>query len=335
MQLLDTEQNLEGFLKGLNGRKICIVTAFASGTEDLIDLLVENNNVIDLIVGTINSFSSPRFFDHCLSINDRNLSLFVDFRYQNSTHWKLYLIDPNVVIIGSANFTNIGVGLFRDTCVAIKNSNLYQSYMKEVSKIKASHGVIGKHDSEKFNSELEIYRLNHRRMQAGLARSNRYRNGNEWLEDESNQIIPLFIWDSRHSKETIETAHELIEANESNISRTDIRDFFTYECDEGDIPYEQGDVVLCANSKGSYIDFYTFDRIMNKDGLYYIYSYKRKRYTYPFKLKDLKNGIKKRVPDWHEEELTEISRQDIYEICKSANKANQPTQKAARLISNS
>lgn len=315
MKLLDTEQNLETYLKEMRGRKISIVTAFASGTESLIDSLIKHNNEIDLIVGTINAFSSPKFIDHC---RKKKFSFYVDFRYEKSMHWKLYLVDPDIVIIGSANLTPIGVSLARDTCVVIKNGNLYQSYMREISKIKASKDVIGRQDLKNFNFHMKSYRLKYQRMQAGLARTNQYKSGYEWLEGESNQSIPLFIWESMLSKEKIELAHKLIESHESGLSRSDIRDFFNYECEENDLPYEQGDVVLCANSKGSYIGFYTIDRIIYEAGLCYMYSYKRKRYTHPFKLNGLKEEIKKRVPGWYKKELTEISRQDICEMCQSS-----------------
>src|SRR3546814_13962083 len=51
--------------------------------------------------------------------------LWVDFRGQRSIHWKLYLIAPKTVIIGSANLTGMGLDLTRDTCVVVKNQSLY------------------------------------------------------------------------------------------------------------------------------------------------------------------------------------------------------------------
>lgn len=45
-----------------------------------------------MVVGTINSFTSPNFIERCGSEAGSNLSLWVDLRYHESVHWKLYLI---------------------------------------------------------------------------------------------------------------------------------------------------------------------------------------------------------------------------------------------------
>jgi hypothetical protein len=319
MVILGKDNCLASYLKSLRGKKISIVTAFANGTEDVIDILLKNQNAIELVVGTINSFSSPKFIDHCLDIDHEAFRLFVDFGYHNSTHWKLYLVDPDKVIIGSANLTNTGLSLLRDTCVVIEDHELHANYKKEISKLKKFGSVIDSKDSKKFGDYFDKYRSNHRRMQSGLARATHYDNVLEWLGDEANQLIPLFIWGSRYTKETVEIAHDLIDKDDDRVSRSDIRDFFTYECVQGELPYEQGDVVLCANSKGSYVDFYSFDRIISDGDINYIYSYKRKRYPRPFKLNDIKSEIKERVPKWYEYELTELGRDEIFAMITNAN----------------
>lgn len=316
MKILKKNDNLAFVLKSLRNQKITIISAFASGTEDVVDSLLQNNNNLELIIGTINSFSSPNFFDHCISRYGKKLSLIVDFNYQNSIHWKLYLIEPSTVIIGSANFTKTGLNLFRDTCVVIEDKLLLNSYKEQVESIKASDNVIG-YRQKQFSHHLQKYRSIHRRMQAGLARTTQVSNGLEWLEEETNQLIPLFIWDSIHSKDTIKKAHELLDENDPEESKSEIRDFFTYSTNEGELPYEQGDVVLCLKNTGAYIDFYSFDRIIYKDGMNYIYSFKRKRYLRPFRLdSEIKNEIKKRVGGWYDSELTELDRSKIISLYK-------------------
>jgi len=62
MEILDTNNNLIDYLSKLKGKKITIVTAFASGTESIIRDLIGSNDV-ELIVGSINSFSSPIFIE--------------------------------------------------------------------------------------------------------------------------------------------------------------------------------------------------------------------------------------------------------------------------------
>lgn len=325
MKILNSQQNLDKLFKTITNKKITIITAFASDTENVVDLILNNGNDIEIIVGTINSFTSPGFIDHCSNIKNKSLSMFVDFRYQNSIHWKLYLIEPNTVIIGSANFTSIGMSLFRDTCVMIESDDLYHSYENQISILKNSNNIINKNNTSIFSKELEKYRVSHQRMQAGLARAKQYKNSNEWLLDESNQSIPLFIWESRHSKEEIENSHEIFESkfesNEENLSRSDIRTFFTYQCNENELPYEQGDVVLCSNSKGTHIGFYEFDQIIYKNGTHYIYSYRKRSYKNPFKLVDIKNELKLKITELYNKGYTELHRAVIIDICKNTNMA--------------
>ncbi|ENY73717.1 hypothetical protein G114_01644 [Aeromonas diversa CDC 2478-85] len=325
MKILNNENNLATFLKGIREREVIIVSAFASGTENIVDLLLDCGNRLELLVGTINSFSSPDFFEYCKNIENDNFSLSVDFRYQNSVHWKLYLIKPATVIIGSANFTNTGLSLKRDTCVVIENKALLENYMEELATMKSSSDVVSC-NQRRFHNDLQKYRENHRRIQAGRARSVQASNGDEWLSEEENQLIPVFIWDSRHTKATIEEAHELLKEDSDEGSASMLRDFFTYACNESNLPYSQGDLVLCMNSNGSYADFYSFDRILYEDGLNYIYSYKQKRYTRPFRLSnEIKREIKNRVNDWFKREVTELGRTEIQDLIKSANKALQRT----------
>lgn len=311
MKILRNDNSLDSYLRSLRDKTVTIVSAFASGTEDVVKTLLRNSNKLELIIGTINSFSSPFFIDFCSGVDDEGFKFYVDFGYQNSTHWKLYLIDPNIVIIGSANFTITGLSLSRDTCVVIEDVDLFNSYIKDIALLKQSISIVNVSQKE-FTELIKSYRQNHRRMQAGLARATQFNGSLDWLNEEANQLIPLLIWDSMHSKKTIKTAYELFESDCDESAESGMRDFFTYECNEDDLPYEQGDVVLCANSKGSYIDFYTFDRILHKNGMNYMFSYKRKRYSRPFRLdSEIKIKIKSRVGDWYENDLKELSRNEI------------------------
>ncbi|MEJ2046243.1 MAG: phospholipase D family protein [Reinekea sp.] len=316
MKILNNEENLASFLKQVRNQDVTIMSAFARGTESIIDLLLDHENKLELLIGTINSFSSPYFFDHCKNIEDDNFSLHVDFGYHKSIHWKLYLIGPETVIIGSANFTDTGLKLSRDTCVVIEDKALFESYIKEFAVIKSSKNVVSC-DGVNFEIHLQKYRENHRRMQTGRAKSIQAGDGNEWLSAEENQLIPIFIWDSKHTNDTIEDAHKLLKQDSDEEPASMLRCHFTYDSDEADLPYSQGDLVLCMNRKGAHADFYSFDRILHKDGLNYIYSYKQKRYTRPFRLSsEIKGEIKNRVGDWYEKEITELGREKIQDIIK-------------------
>jgi hypothetical protein len=245
-----------------------------------------------------------------------NLALFVDFRYQNSIHWKLYLIKPETVVIGSANFTSTGLSLVRDTCIVIEDERLLNNYMTELELIKESINVIGQHMQE-FHINLRNYKESHRRMQAALARAARARDANEWLEDEANQLIPLYIWDIPLTEDIMDIAHGLLAEDYAEGLDAGIRDIFTYESDNGDLPYRQGDIVLCMKNNGAHIDFYSFDRIIHHHGLSYIFSYRQNRYMRPFRLDpEIKVNIRRMTNAWWENGVTELTRSEIAELCR-------------------
>lgn len=311
MKVLDSIDDLENALKAFSNRKIQIITAFASGTEGLLRTILDNENSVEIIIGTINSFSSPKLIEYCQNHQEEKFRTYVDFRYESSVHWKLYLVEPNIVIIGSANFTLTGVSLKRDTMTVVKNKSLYDEYLLKIEELKNDPNVIYVGNNKKFKRYFDEYQLKHKRMQKALANASQNKTPVDWLNDEANQTLSLFIWGSQHSKRTIQKAHNLIEESDLEVTREDLKDFSTYECGENELPYEEGDVVLTANHKGSYIAFQSFDRIIYDDGIHYIYSFKKKRYRYPFKLDELKRELKKVIPAWYEEGITEIHRNKI------------------------
>lgn len=313
MEILDQDNSLEIFLMSLSNKNIKIITAFASGTENIISYLLNNNNKIEIIIGTINSFSSPKFIEFCQSQTTKHINTYVDFRYHKSIHWKLYLIEPDIIIIGSANFTATGVKLLRDTCIVIKDTPTYEEYQEEISKLIKNSKVINS-KKESFSRYFDQYINNHSSMQRALNRTRQYDSSSDWLSDDSNQRIPLFIWSSYHSEKTKETAKILLEELEPDLSRNDIRDFSTLDCDEDDFPYKEGDIVLTAKNNGAYINFRSFDRIIHKDGTFYMYELRKKRYNYPFKLDEIKDQLRLKIPDWYEEDISELDRDDIEEL---------------------
>ncbi|WP_437879598.1 phospholipase D family protein [Pseudomonas sp. LRF_L74] len=317
MQILDEQRSLKQYLSEVRDRRITLVSAFASDTEALLDTLLANGNRLDLLVGTSNSFTSPAFIEHCLLHGGTALRLAVDFRYQASIHWNLCLIEPNQVLLGSANFTDIGMGLSRDTCVVIEDAALYAQYLQKIAVLNAAPGVLVCSDAPAFEAALEDYTLTHRRMQAGLARTSEYADGESWLGDESNQSLPLFIWYSDHARQSEVQAQRYLASSGDGEGWDEVREFFTYECAEGALPYEEGDVVLTARCNGSNIGFYTFDRILYRDGMYYIYAYRKKRYTQPFKLDAIKDRLKERIPTWYEESRTALERAQLVRLLQS------------------
>ena len=313
MKILDSSACLGDYLKSHKQKHIRIVTAFASGTEAILSTLLDNANTIELLVGTINAFTSPKFIEHCAKQDSENLKAFVDFGYQSSTHWKLYLISPNIVVIGSSNFTITGISLARDTCLVVDNTDLYNNYTKRFQELLGSQSVICV-KSQRFKSAFNSYCVKHDQSQAGMARSRQYSTLKEWLSDESNQLLPLFIWVGKHTAETKAEATRLLQENSAEEDVPALRDFFTYSVKKNKLPFRQGDVVLCASNRGGYLGFYTFDRIIYSKGCHFIYSYRRSQYQHPFDLNGLKEKLKQAIPDISKRRATHIARDELQNI---------------------
>lgn len=313
MKILDSSTCLGTYLKSHKRKQIRIVTAFASGTEKLLSTLLDNNNSIELLVGTINAFTSPNFIEYCANNDSENLTSFVDFRYQSSTHWKLYLISPNIVVIGSSNFTTTGISLARDTCLVVEDADLYNDYSKRFQELLDSQNVIGV-KSQQFESVFKTYCVMHNQTQAGMARSRQCSTLKEWLSDETNQQLPLFIWEHKHTEKDREEATRLLQENSAEKDLPALRNFYTYNGKKNELPFRQGDVVLCASNRGGYLGFYTFDRIIYSKGRHVIYSYRRRQYQHPFDLNGLKEKLKQAIPDIYERGDTHIDRDVIQNI---------------------
>ncbi|WPD21647.1 MAG: phospholipase D-like domain-containing protein [Candidatus Electrothrix scaldis] len=311
MKILDSNNDLESTLKTFSNRKIQIVTAFASGTEDLLGTLVANGNRVEIIIGTINSFSSPKLIEYCQNNADEQLMTYVDFRYESSVHWKLYLVDPNIVIIGSANFTVTGVRLERDIMTVVKNESLYHEYKAKIEGLKNKQHIVNVSDSKIFVKYFNEYRKKHKNMQKSLTRASQHKTLATWLKDEANQIVSLFVWERDHPEEEKKKAYSLVEQSDLEVTREDIKEFFTLECGKNKLPYEGGEVVLTAKDTGAYIQFQSFDLILYDKGIHYIYSFKKKRYKYPFKIDEIKVQLKEIIQEHYEKGITEINRNEL------------------------
>ena len=272
MKILTSANNLENYLRGIKGKDVRIVTAFATNTERLVLEMARANRSVELIVGTINSFTSPTFLralaDKISPAGEPGLSLHVDFRGAKSVHWKLALVSPATVVIGSANLTETGLALERDTCITLTDKNLYDEYSQLVDGIRDSAGVVSAAETG-FDKRLDRYEDTHNRMQAGLqfasASTGKQPSLAEWLADEANDTVKLYVWQRDHSERDKKLAGKIVKTHFSTVAhaitekadRAKYRDFFT----NGDLDstFDVGDIVICANRNGSHLDFFTFD----------------------------------------------------------------------------
>ena len=323
MKILDEQENLWEVLSSFSNRKITIVTAFVSKTSGEVEELIKQNNTVELILGSINAFSPPSFIEKIATLNSSQCTLYVDFRYENSTHWKLYLIEPNIVIIGSANFTKAGLDLHRDTCIHTENAELYREYMDKVKDLTQKKEVL-KTDEPSFAAAFSEYKRKHKKFRKQYENVNLPSSIAKWLWSEDSQSIPIFVWCNYHGRDSIETASKIVkeEKAEQNVeldASKELRDFFTLEKGEEIFPYKEGDTVLCMNHNGAYIGFYTFDSIVEDDGVMYMLSFKKadRKYKRPFNLSaQLRMNLKAKARQLHEKGTIELNREQIIELAQ-------------------
>lgn len=311
MRVLDEVNNLRVCLSEFENRKIVIVTAFISGVRELVLEMSRKGNELTLLLGTMNAFSPPDFIEWCASDIAQGVHLLVDFRYANSLHWKLYLVEPNIVIVGSANFTSRGVGLMYDTCLVIEDNGLYSTYMDKVSHFRDMPDVVSATDKVEFGRRMLEYRRQHRQSQSGFlracSRANNKMSIEEFLQDESYQRVPLFVWERDHTAEEKKEASIILqELNEVDAEGAIVlRDFFVWRGKLKDLPYFENDVVLCGSRGGGHIDFYTFDYFVQRREDVFILSFGRARIKRPFKLGDVIDKLKPQMKGWvNKHELT-------------------------------
>jgi len=306
MERLHTENDLEKFLLKQCGRSITIVSAFASGTVKLLKSIAAENDV-EVIVGTINAFTSPTFIDDARTLLRQRL--WVDFRGNTSTHWKLYLVSPDIVVIGSANFTNQGIGMGTDTCVVIQDGHLFEEYQQQLKILKSDSEVMDG-GSFGFDDALARHREQHNRNQAALqiaqqgsqpasrSRTRKVPTFNVWVT-QGFLTIPLFVWDETHTQAVKAEAARIMydqdgvaehaARNASNPVDSEVRpyrDFLTEASDGSKPPFDPNTIVLATKANGAYMRFMQLDVVVRKAdlGLDFMIERRKGRYTQPFEI---------------------------------------------------
>lgn len=306
MERLHTENDLEKFLLKQCGRSITIVSAFASGTVKLLKSIAAENDV-EVIVGTINAFTSPTFIDEARALLRRRL--WVDFRGNASIHWKLYLVSPDIVVIGSANFTNQGIGMGRDTCVVIQNGHLFEEYQQQLKILKRDNDVMDG-GSFGFDEALARHREQHNRNQAALqiaqqGSQSASRSGTRkvstfdvWAK-QGFLTVPLFVWYEPHTQAVKDEAARIMydqdgiaenaAGNASKPVKSEVRpyrDFLTEASDGSNPPFDPNTVVLATKANGAYMRFMQLDVVVRKAdlGLDFMIERRKGRYAQPFEI---------------------------------------------------
>jgi len=316
MEIIGIDNNLDNLLRDVKNSRVDIAVAFATKTEKVIDALIVNGNEVFLTVGTINCFSDPVFFRHCQELAQENskLNLAVDFRYADSIHWKVYLISPNIVVIGSANFTKTGLSMSRDTAVHIEDENLYTDYQALLSSLRNENNVVALID-DGFDTLLSEYEKKHRLpIPTRNIRSGQLPSFTEWFARDESQGLPILIWDQDFDDEHRNTFENKIVPT---LDPTDNNGTYFLAAVIFSKPpsYYERNSVLILSDKGTYPQFNFINLIMPSNDKWYLCGIEGAAFPNPFALSpDLKKAIKSSVQKWAKNDKTFLDTKDLQEL---------------------
>jgi hypothetical protein len=333
IQILDQTTSLEATLLSIKNSRVDIAVAFASKVEHLIDTLLKNGNTVSLIIGTINHFTDPAFILHCQKlsrIKSTKLNIFVDFRGDNSIHWKLYLIGPSTIIIGSSNLTSIGVSMKRDTAIIVQDAALHQSYLTRMIYLKRDHPNDILHSQHaQFEQRFKEYQLAHRKTFGQMLASNTSSISSaelkripvisfiDWIDQEKSHILPLFIWSREVSEEEKRIFEQkvvpLISENNENFSEFCVIGIYEESSKRQD--YQNGEIVLMMRSSGSNIQFELIDMVIYYQEKWWLCGLNSHTFKEPFELtSSLKKIIRQKRNDWILAGKTYLNSKDLREL---------------------
>ena len=198
-------------LRAIRDTDLVIGSAFARTEIQLLRDLASQNRKTRFYVGTQNCFTCADFIKAGADFAKQagaSLSFVVDFRRDESLHWKVALAAPDTVIIGSANFTKKGLALNEDLMAVVQDKNLYMSILKRFGELDSQQGVFDS-SSDKFNKAILAYSEAAQKEENARERSgSRKRRRNPystkprqlpsltaWLKSDEARSIPYFDYE--------------------------------------------------------------------------------------------------------------------------------------------
>ena len=326
IKIVDSRRDLEKYLSSVKNTRIDIAVAFASKTESLVEKMLKNGNRVNLILGTINYFSDPVFIKHCQLIAQKKrsrLNFAVDFRGHESIHWKVYLIAPDTVIIGSPNLTTTGITMERDTAVAISDKRLYKTYLSLLAKLARDQQIVGCREN-RFEHLFSDYEEQHHRFPprvTGITSSKRRSDSApsfaNWLKQDTAQTVPVFIWErdiSPQEKKLFRT--KIVPKVAPKLdSSDDVRIVGVYEGKKKEQVYHSGDVVLTLKNNGKYARFELADFVLYGAGNWWLCGIKRKRFLKPFTITNkFAKALSRNANNWYEEDKDHLDSEDLRKL---------------------
>jgi HKD family nuclease len=317
-EILDTENSLDSFLRSVRNSKIDIAVAFASKTGDLIRTMALNGNQITLIIGTINYFSDPAFIEYCWKLTKRYpIEFYVDFRENESIHWKLYLVAPATVIIGSSNLTTTGLSMGRDTVVCLRDAKLYQAYQLLLGKLKQNDQVV-KSAVPEFAALLAKYKDHHRETVRRPLKRESVSDFVAWVAKPETHILPLYTWYSYTTEEDRQVFADKIAPKMTSEAETDgVQLIGCYEGEKNVQHYHNDEVILEMESSGilDSIKFCMVNRVTYNSGRWWLCNFDGNEFPKPFTLTDeLRAIIKIKCEDWYKADKKYLDSTDLREL---------------------
>lgn len=295
MKVIDAETTLKTQIGDVRNTTIRIVTTYVTDVLETLQELVDRNCRVEIVVGTMDCFNHPKHLAEIGALP--GVKLRVDFRRQYSVHWKLYLIEPFDVIIGIPNFTGRGLETSRDIAVVINDPTSYGEFEQRINALLKTDRVI-KFGTDEYEHEIKQYEADfehaqHHRRAAAAAGS--MLSVSDWLADERNQELKLYVWEEFHSKAEKKRARRMAvqgrkAAGMPKSARSPVREFFTTP--QRRAPFKAGDVVMCCKTGGAYMGFFRLDLIeRGEDGLLYMIDMKSSRAACLFDVREAKARI--------------------------------------------
>lgn len=336
------DNTLEQQLLAIKNTEVRIAVAFASKTVQLVKSILNNQNHLRMIVGTINHFTDPVFIKECAELAARTpqrFQFYVDFRGDDSIHWKLYLMSPNRTIIGSPNLTRVGISMQRDIAASVTDVALWEASVHQFIQLQQKDTTVQSADL-RFSKMLEAYRDSHRALSAQYQRhitthypqtAGKTDSFVSWLAREHTHVLPIYIWDEELSEEQIRLFNEKVQPklkDTENIVFNSITLVGAYVGKKDERRYGDGDVVLMMKPNGSAMEFVQFDLVFFAEGHWWVCQYAFTKTIAPFTItSELRRVFKTFAADWYRDSKTFLDTRDLNSIAKSLRTTNQTSTK--------
>lgn len=204
----------------------------------------------------------------------------------------------------------------RDTAVRLRNQQLYQDYMALVAQLQQEAGVLRSSDPG-FDAKVKAYKkINRRHIVRLPIDPTDTPDFVDWLDQDENQGLPVFIWDRPFTPADYKTFEEDIKPQIT--AGTDLEVTLVGTHDDGpcnEPGYESNMVLLTVRNTGSVVRLQSIDWVVDAQKRCWLCRMKNSRTVKPFKMTPgLEAAIKEMAPIWYDERKTYLDTNDLREL---------------------